>query len=84
MLFLYVQAAAIFNPGKMTICLTVAANGAPVPLLAAPAGYTVAGSSLQSLAGGDTVMVHSLLAQPHAPIAIKEVCRCTAPKVVSL
>jgi hypothetical protein len=70
------QAAAIFRPGKMTICLTLAGTGCPIPQITAPLGYTVAGSSLQSLPGSVSVIVLSLQAEAAAdlPVAVGKVC----------
>lgn len=52
--------AEIFNPGRMTVCLTSATSASTHMAIGAPKGYAAMGCSMQRLPGGATAVVHSL------------------------
>lgn len=67
------QSAEIFRPGKMTVAVTAAAGAPPAGVFAA--GYIVAGTSVQILPCGTSVVVYSLQASCAAAVpTMEQVC----------
>ena len=59
-LYCFSQVAEIFNPGRMTVCLTSATSGSAHMGMVPPKGYLAMGSSMQKLPGGAMAVLHSL------------------------